>query len=111
MTGISDYSILVVDKKPIIFGGRGSLSTIVQYDPTQDNWTKLGNLNFKRYTHRAIQVDNEFLVVGGILIDSMGSTDPMAPTESCKLNGQSMKCITRDPLLEHFGHLELVLVP
>ena len=109
MTGISDYSILVVDKKPIIFGGRETVtqyvSTITQYDPTQDNWTKLGNLNYKRYAHRVIQVDNEFLVVGGFI-----SAD-LSPTESCKLNGQSMKCIMRGPSLEYFDYLELLLVP
>ena len=41
-----------------------------------------------------IQVDNEFIVVGG-----GRSRGKNIPTESCKLNGQSMTCTTREPKL------------
>ena len=79
------------------------LSTIARFDPIENSWTKLGNLKVARYGHGVIQVDNEFIVVGG-----RGNL----PTESCKLNGQSMKCTTREPQLLNFAYYpELMLFP
>ena len=67
-------------------------STIARFDPIENSWTKLGNLNVARQAHGVIQIDNEFIVVGGT---RSGFEDE--PTESCKLNGQSM--------------IELMLIP
>ena len=72
-------------------------STIARFDPIENSWTKLGNLKVARRGHGVIQVDNEFIVVGG---RRHGKEDE--PTESCKLNGQSMKCTTREPQLWKF---------
>ena len=85
----------------------GKQSTIARFDPIENSWTPLGNLNVARYAHGVIQVDNEFIVVGG-----NRSGDEDEPTESCKLNGQSMTCTTREPRLSWFSYYpELMLFP
>ena len=67
----------------------------------------MGNLKVARAVHGVIQVDNEFIVVGG---SRDGGEDE--PTESCKLNGQSMTCTTREPSLSDFAYYpELMLMP
>ena len=59
-----------------------------------------------RRSHGVIQIDNEFIVVGG---NRHGDEDE--PTESCKLNGQSMICTTREPKLSRFSfYPELMLI-
>ena len=86
------------------FGGQQS--TIARFDPIKNSWTKLGNLNVARYEHGVIQVDNEFIVVGG---SRKGDEDE--PTESCKLNGKSMTCTSREPRLSGFSNYpELMLL-
>ena len=82
-------------------------STIARFDPIQNSWTKLGNLNVARTGLGVIQLDNEFIVIGG---SRYGDEDE--PTESCKLNGQSMTCTTREPQLSKFTlYPELMLIP
>ena len=81
-------------------------STIARFDPIQNNWTKLGNLKVARSGLGVIYVDNEFIVIGGSRI---GPKDE--PTESCKLNEQSMTCTTREPSLSKFTfYPELMLI-
>ena len=104
---ISWYSILAAEKKFIIFGGFsykfGTQSTIARFDPVKNSWEVLGNLKEKRHGHSVIKVDNEFIVVGGV---------SMKRTESCKLDGQSMVCTTRQPKTWKFAHYpELMLMP
>ena len=78
-------------------------STIGRFDPIKNSWTELGKLWRPRFGHGVIQVDNEFIVVGG---------DANLPSESCKLNGQSMKCASREPGLTKFvNYPELMLIP
>ena len=146
------YSILAVEKKFIIFGGRShrkvlpnkdinsyetfwkchslvtvvnsnnlhsliwliphnrpnqkALSTIARFDPLKNKWTELGYLRSARDGHGVIQIDNEFIVVGGFSV---------LPTESCILNEQSippMTCTTRKPKLSRFAfYPELMLMP
>ena len=64
----------------------------------------MGNLKIARSGHNVIEVENEFIVVGGL--NSFGAQDKglkAVPTESCKLNGQSsMTCTTREPVLAQF---------
>ena len=82
-------------------------SIIARFDPIKNSWTKLGNLKVARTGHGVIQVDNEFIVVGG---NRYGNEDE--PTESCKLNGLSMTCTTREPKLSQFSsYPELMLMP
>ena len=78
-------------------------STIARFDPIKNSWTKLGDLKVARREHGLIQIGNEFIVVGGssFYVDDV-------PTESCKLNGQSMTCSTREPQLSYFFYPELM---
>ena len=81
-------------------------SIIARFDPIKNSWTKLGNLQVARLGHEVIQVNNEYIVVGGI--DGFSGDEP---TESCKLNRQSMICTTREPQLSLFTYYpELMLV-
>ena len=81
-------------------------STIARFDPIENSWTKLGNLNVARSGHGVIQVYNKFIVVGGL--DGIAGSEP---TESCKLNRQSMICTRREPQLSLFIYYpELMLV-
>ena len=83
------------------------LSTVARFDPIQNTWTKLGDLNVPRYEHGVIQVDHEFIVAGG-----SRKSDNDEPTESCKLNGQSITCNMREPKLSSFtSYPELMLIP
>ena len=85
----------------------GYQSTIARFDPIENSWTKLGNLKVARRAHGVIQVDIEFIVVGGYT-----APDGAVPTESCKLNGKSMTCTTREPQLSSFAlYPELMLMP
>ena len=108
-------------------------STIARFDPIENSWTKLGNLKVARDRHGVIQVDNEFIVVGGrkeykpgdnpnlnsmyaLAMDEprfvFRSTYYYVPTESCKLSGQAMTCTTRKPVLTSFAdYPELMLIP
>ena len=86
----------------------GFQSTIARFDPNQNTWTKLGNLKTARSGHSVIQAENEFIVVGGL--NSFAGVGTV-PTESCKLNGQSMTCTTREPPLKQFtAYPELMLL-
>ena len=83
------------------------LSTIARFDPVENSWLKLGNLNIARYGLGVIQVHNELIVVGGN--QDCGQDEP---TESCKLNQQSIICTTREPQLSNFLlYPELMLIP
>ena len=82
-------------------------STIARFDPVQNSWTKLGNLRVARSGLGVIQVENEFIVIGG-----GRSSSEDEPTESCTLNGQSMTCTIREPSLSNFvAYPELMLMP
>ena len=82
-------------------------SDIARFDPDEDSWARIGYLHGTRAGHGVIQVGNEFIVVGG-----SRDEDEDIPTESCKLNGQSMICTTREPQLNHFSYYaELMLLP
>ena len=84
----------------------------------KNSWTKIGNLLAARLGHGVIQVDNEFIVVGGVrnhkgkYIDGEYKYVGGLPTESCVLNQQSMTCTTREPRLFKFSYYpELMLIP
>ena len=87
----------------------GFRSAIARFDPIKNSWTKLGNLKVARDQLGVIQIDNEFIVVGGVRDHKISKEDE--PTESCKLDGQSMTCTTREPRLFLFSfYPELMLV-
>ena len=82
-------------------------STIARFDPIENTWTTLGDLKVGRSGNGVIQLNNEFIVVGG---SADGSKDE--PTESCKLDGQSMICTAREPKLSNgfSNYPELMLI-
>lgn len=87
-----------------------SRSKIARFDPIKDSWTDLGDLSVRRFGHGVIQIDNEFIVVGG----SQGEiAKPNLPIESCKFNGpQSVICTKRKLQLSDFEQYpELMLLP
>ena len=50
----------------MVFGGygdSGDMSTVAQFK--EDSWTKLGDLNQRRFAHNCIFFGFEILVVGG----------------------------------------------
>ena len=79
-------------------------SSIDRFDPIENTWTQLGKLNKNRSGHAVIQVDDEFIVVGSAWAH-YGEV-----TESCKLNGPSMTCTTREPTVKMSWYPELMLV-
>ena len=113
---IHAFSILTVGKKFILFGGIGTdknnksefQKAIAQFDPVQDSWTKLGDLKVARLGHGVIQLDNDFIVIGGNSQDS--KTKIPVPTETCKLNGESIICTEREPKLLDFLYSKLMLI-
>ena len=89
----------------ILSNSKEHQSTIARFDPIENSWTKLGNLNMTRSGHGVIQVNNEFIVVGGV--DGFAGSEL---TESCKLN-RTMICTKREPELSKLRYYpELTLV-
>ena len=81
------------DQMFYVFGGYGKIdeqfyyfSTIAQYNPDNDTWTKVGDLNTARHYHGAIVSQDAFLIVG------------KGPTEKCQLEGNSMVCVVQEPM-------------
>ena len=85
---------------PVLRGLRPQ-SGIARFDPIQNTWTKLGDLKQSAVAHRVIQVDNDFIVFGGL-----GNKY----AESCIFDGQKMTCTKREPQLTNFNYLELILI-
>ena len=97
-----------------------STSKITCFDPIKNSWTILGNLNTARFGHGVVQVENEFIVIGGFpkeyfsLGPKWSTKDMIVASESCKLNEiwQTVKCTYRQPKLSYFAlYPELFLLP
>ena len=95
------FSILTVEKKFILFGGWNTflserLGTIARFDPAKNVWKHLGKLIKPRNRHSVVQLDNNFIIVGG----KRYNNGDYVPTESCKFNKKSkMICTERKPEL------------
>ena len=77
-----------------VFGGYDYLSeesrdlaTIAQYNPDNDTWTQIGELNTARRQHDVIVSQGAFLVIG------YGST------ENCQFKDNSMTCMSQEPYI------------
>ena len=97
-SSLVDYQILPLFGDYIIFGGfdeksNKAIPTIAKFDPTQNIWTKLGNLQFSRYGFGAIEIQKHFLIMGG---------EEKKRTETCVISGESIKCKSREPTLNNF---------
>ena len=75
------------------------LDTIARFDPAKNVWGKpLGKLNKPRNRHSVVQLDNEFIIVGG----KRYTNGNYVPTESCKFKNfkkSKMICTERKPEL------------
>ena len=87
----------------------GPKTIIARLDPIKNSWTYLGDLKDARKGHSVIQVESQFIVVGGELEESTR----YAGAESCILNGESMMCNSREPRkMKSFKfYPELMLMP
>ena len=99
------FSILTFEQKFILFGGWNGkltpgerLSRIARFDPAKNKWKPLGKLNKPRNRHSVVQLDNEFIIVGG----KRYTNGNYVPTESCKFKNHKktkMRCTDRKPAL------------
>ena len=101
-----DYQILPLSGDYIIFGGfdeksNKAIPTIAKFDPTQNVWTKLGNLQFSRYGFGAIEIQKHFLIMGG---------EEKKRTETCVISGESIKCKSQEPTLNNFQFYPALMV-
>ena len=72
------------------------LGTIARFDPAKNVWKNLGKLIKPRNRHSVVQLDNNFIIVGG----KRYNNGDYVPTESCKFNKKSkMICTERKPEL------------
>ena len=97
-TSLVDYQILPLSGDFIIFGGFDekvniAIPIIAKFDPTKNVWNKLGNLRFSRHAFGAIEIQKQFLIMGG---------GDKKRTETCILTGESIKCKSREPTLNSF---------
>ena len=101
-----DYQLLSLSDAFIIFGGfdekkNVSVSTIAKFEPTKNIWTKLGNLQFSRHGFGAIEIQKQFLILGG---------EGKKRTEVCVLNSETIKCKSREPTLNNFQSYPAMMV-
>jgi N-acetylneuraminic acid mutarotase len=70
-----DAAITVLNKKIFVFGGwnKGSLSSVNQYDISQDEWTNLTDLPFNIQNCQAISTDGRIFINGGIIYPKDGN--------------------------------------
>ena len=90
-----------------IFGGQtfsdSTDSTISRLDSITFTWSQVGDLNKGRHGHNVIEIQGEFLVIGG--------TSGTLKTERCKLVNGQMLCTEQEPNLYNYREYpELVAV-
>ena len=67
------------------------MSTISKYNPDNDKWTKIGNLNTARQMHDVMINQGAFLIIGD------------GPTEKCELESNLMSCLNQEPVISRYG--------
>ena len=101
-----DYQILPLSSDFVLFGGfdenkKVSISTVAKFSPTKNIWAKLGNLQFSRHGLGAIEIQKQFLVMGG---------EGKKRTEVCVVTGETIKCKSREPTLDDFQFYPALMV-
>ena len=103
--GIRAFEIVARSGHYILFGGiypyqRADLSTgfystdvIAKFNPSSNQWRKMGNLQNYRHGFGLIEIDKKFLVMGG-----QGNT----PTEVCEVKNELIECTPREPTMNDF---------
>ena len=88
----------------IIFGGElgySTVSRIAAYNPQTDNWSTLGFLKTKRTYTSVIQMEDEFLIIGGLEMDESESNSRRS--ERCRFDGAELVCHFQSPLMPAGG--------
>ena len=85
----------------ITFGGVPSRNRIAAYNPKTDNWSTLGAMKTKRSYTSVIQIEDEFLIVGGLEMDESESNSRRS--ERCRFNGAELVCHFQSPLMPAGG--------
>ena len=81
----------------MLFGGFESgsfssvLSRIAAYNPHTDKWTSKGDLRTPRARAGVITVDDEFIIIGGVIYSGQRSS------EKCRYNGEQLECVYQNP--------------
>ena len=101
-----DYQILSLSTDFVLFGGfdenkKVSISTVAKFVPTKNIWTKLGNLQFSRHGFGVVEIQKQFLVMGG---------EGKKRTEVCVVTGETIKCKSREPTLDDFQFYPALMV-
>ena len=101
-----DYQILPLNEDFLILGGIDDESsiivpTIAKFNPTKNIWTKLGNMQFKRHGFGAIEIQKQFLIMGG---------EGKIRTEICEITGEKAKCKSREPTLNNFLYYPAMMI-
>ena len=101
-----DYQILPLSSDFVLFGGfdenkKVSISTVAKFSPTKNIWAKLGNLQFSRHGLGAIEIQKQFLVMGG---------EGKKRTEVCVVTGETIKCKSREPIFNDFQFYPALMV-
>ena len=111
---ISHTAITFKDNSFLTFGGYqgidsadGYLKRIAKFDMNTLRWSVVGSLNIKRCSHNVIEVDDEFLIIGG-------ATDRVCCfiSEKCRFWRGKIVCTTQEPTAKNFGYnVALFAVP
>ena len=106
--------MVLKDNSFYVFGGfDGNLypnyaKRISKFDMSTLRWSVLGSLNIGRSGHNVIEVDDQFLVIGG----EYDSGNCCFVSEKCRFWRGRVICTTQEPTVEYFGFkVELFLVP
>ena len=102
-----DFQIVARLGHFILIGGvysykRADLSTVfystdvvAKFNPSSNQWTKMGNLQYNRHGFGIIDINKKLLVMGG-----QGNM----PTEVCKVKNETIVCTSREPNMNEFRY-------
>ena len=100
--GISAFQIIARSSHYILFGGIYpdsksfySTNVIAKFDPSSNQWRKLGNFHNSRHGFGVIEIDQKFLVMGG-----QGNKR----TELCEVKNETIVCTSREPTMANFRY-------
>ena len=89
---IMGFKLLAYSDFFILFGGMTDeepTDVIAKFDPNSNKWSKMGNLQTRRFGLGVIEINEKFLVMGGT-----GEPDQML-SEECEIKNEIINCTTR----------------
>ena len=102
---IIDYQLVSTKDGFILFGGYAdkisqSSSNVAKFDPKENKWTTLTNLQFARYSFGIIEIEKKFIVLGGV---------GTIRSEICQFTGKGLECKIREPTLTSFQEYPVMM--